>query len=772
MNKISVILGCLVIALSACQSTHPEGSGTRAPAAHEGESATAPDETEADSSNHTTLTENDRQIAERLDLDPEELARLIELPLYKFDEKDLNTYLPYVRELLPNLRDRVVHLGRKNLGQPYELYLLGEFPFETHDPLPLYNLEKSDCVVFSEHVYAMALSRDWPSFFSLLQRIRYADGQIGVASRNHYTEADWNPNNSWLVTEITRDVGGDDVIEYDQRVDRARFLKNRYNLVRDIQVEKITEPFIPFERIEEVKPHLRNGDFVNIVNGREGGYWVGHVGLISIGDDGTVNLLHSAQPEVVEQPLDEFISQRTARIAEQDAAGRARLHGFKFLRLEDTPLANLRAIDGPEAPRIQAPGGADLSRLMNDPTQSPIDTTCRESEPKVLPGIDLLLTEHRDLLRGKRVGLITNPTGITSDNRQNIDALVADDDIDLVALFGPEHGVRGEFYAGDKVSSEVDSVTGIQMHSLYGATRRPKPEWLEELDVLVYDVMDTTNRSYTFVYTMAYAMEAARDAGIPFIVADRPAPMGGNLVDGNILDVSKGTSFVGLYPVAYLYGMTPGELARYFNSEFDINCDLEVVEMEGWRRDMTFDQTGLLWVLPSQHVPRWETTYYMAISGIFGELHTMNEGVGFTLPFEMVGAPWIDRQEFADELNSRSLPGIFFRPHVWVPRYGTHDGEKVQGVQMHITDYSTVQPVSTSMHILEAIQKLYPEHKPLGDEEDERSQGRIRMFNRVVGTDTIRRDLLAGKTAEEIIASWQPEVEAFMETRAQYLIYR
>lgn len=388
-------------------------------------------------------------------------------------------------------------------------------------------------------------------------------------------------------------------------------------------------------------------------------------------------------------------------------------------------------------------------------------------EPAVSPGIDLLVSKKRNLIEGKRIGLITNPTGITADGRQNIDLLHEDPQIDLVALFGPEHGVRGEFYAGDSVQSDVDTATGIPVHSLYGSTRRMKPEWLEGIDVLVYDILDTGNRSYTYIYTMAYAMEAARDAGIPFIVCDRPNPLGGNLVDGNILDVSKGTSFVGLYPIAYLYGMTPGELARYFNAEFEIGADLHVVEMEGWNRGMTFDDTGLLWVLPSQHVPHWQSTYFLAITGTFGELHRMNEGVGFTLPFEMVGAPWIDRQVFADTLNDREIPGLFFRPHTWVPRYGTYNGEKVQGVQIHITDYSKVRPVSASIHIMETLQKLYPEENPLGT-----AEGRIAMFNKVMGTDQIRLNLLAGKSAEEIIASWQPEMERFLEKRENYLIYR
>ncbi len=195
-------------------------------------------------------------------------------------------------------------------------------------------------------------------------------------------------------------------------------------------------------------------------------------------------------------------------------------------------------------------------------------------QPKVLPGINMLLTEQKDLIRGKKIGLITNPSGILADGRQNIDALAADPDVKLVALFGPEHGVRGQFYGGDSVDSGKDPMTGITVYSLYGKTSVPKQEWLKELDALVYDIQDTTNRSYTFYATMAKAMGAAKEAGIPFIVCDRPTPMSGNLVDGNILDPSKGTSMVGLYPVAYIYGMTPGETAVWLNKTLDLKADL------------------------------------------------------------------------------------------------------------------------------------------------------------------------------------------------------
>jgi uncharacterized protein YbbC (DUF1343 family) len=391
--------------------------------------------------------------------------------------------------------------------------------------------------------------------------------------------------------------------------------------------------------------------------------------------------------------------------------------------------------------------------------------------PAVLPGIDVLLTEQIDLIKGKKIGLITNPSGITADGRQNIDALVANPDVKLVALFGPEHGVRGEYYGGEKITSGKDPETGIAVYSLYGATQRPKPEWIKDLDMLLYDIQDTGNRSYTFIGTMAYAMEECKKVGVPFMVLDRPNPMNGNLVDGNILDPAKAKSLVGLYPIAYFYGMTPGESAEYFNKEFGIGCDLRVVKMKGWKRAMNFADTGLMWVPPSQHVPRYESSYHMGVTGTLGELHTVNEGVGYTLPFETLAAPWINGAELAKALNARNVPGVFFRPISYTPRYGTHSGKKCQGVQIHILDYEILRPIALSIHLMEVLQKMYPENHPLGNPEDKANAGRIGMFTKVMGTDLVRNDILAGKSAQAIIDSWKPEVDKFMATRAKYLLY-
>lgn len=386
--------------------------------------------------------------------------------------------------------------------------------------------------------------------------------------------------------------------------------------------------------------------------------------------------------------------------------------------------------------------------------------------PVVKPGIEVLLTQKIDLVKNKRVGLITNPTGIDSNFRSSIDLLHQCKDVKLAALFGPEHGIRGDFFAGEKVTNDIDPITGVKVYSLYGGTFKPTAEMLENIDCLLYDIQDTGCRGYTFIYTMAYGMQAAKEYGKKFIVLDRPNPLGGNLVDGNILD-PQFASFVGLYPIAYSYGMTPGELALYFNKECNINCDLSVVKMDGWKRSMKYWDTGLPWIPPSMHIPRVDTPFYSAITGILGELNTVNEGVGYTLPFEVVGAPWIDAYQLADELNKRNLPGVFFRPVSYEPRYYVFSKQKCKGVQIHILDYNTVMPVSAGIHIMEAIQKLYPDKKLLAPA----NAARIDMFDKVMGTDTVRKALASGKTADEIIKSFESQLQDFMKKRSAYLLY-
>jgi len=309
------------------------------------------------------------------------LAALQAKPLYQFTEPEVGAYLAHLHATEPDLRKRIVHLARKNLGQPYELYLLGEMPFETHDPQPLYCLAKSDCLVFTEHTLAMALSRDWTGFFQLLQRIRYRDGRIGVVTRNHFTETDWNPSNRWLATDVTAELAGPHAMKFDEKIDRSRFLKNRYKLDVAIPVEEHREVYFPYTEVVGPVPapggnatlaaQLRDGDIIEIVRGIVkkgvpandifgGAAWIGHVGLVAHGPDGALHIIHSAEPKVREEPLTAFIARETAHNAERDAAGKPRLLGFKFLRLADDPLANLRALDGPAAPHVTLPGGGRL----------------------------------------------------------------------------------------------------------------------------------------------------------------------------------------------------------------------------------------------------------------------------------------------------------------------------------------------------------------------------------------------------------------------------
>lgn len=395
--------------------------------------------------------------------------------------------------------------------------------------------------------------------------------------------------------------------------------------------------------------------------------------------------------------------------------------------------------------------------------EGPETATAKERKARVKPGIEVLLEEYPDLLRGKGVGLITNPTGATSDLRSTIDVLAANPEIRLVALFGPEHGVRGQVPAGVTIESYVDKHTGLPAYSLYGKTKKPTPEMLRGVDILVYDIQDIGSRAYTYIYTMAYAMEAAAEKGIPFVVLDRPNPLGGVLVEGPVLEPAF-KSDIGRYEIPYVYGLTVGELAQLFNTHFGIGADLTVVPMRGWRRSMTFAETGLQWIPTSPHIPHPETAFYAAMTGIIGELGTVSEGVGYTLPFELIGAPWIDAYRFAEQLNGFDLPGVRFRPATYRPYYFRFHDEDVHGVQIHILDFEAVRPMHVQMHILQTLLQLYPAKKIFGTR-------RVRSFDRAMGTDRVRNALLDGKSAEAIITSWRPALDAFLEIRSSYLIY-
>ncbi len=388
----------------------------------------------------------------------------------------------------------------------------------------------------------------------------------------------------------------------------------------------------------------------------------------------------------------------------------------------------------------------------------------------VMTGIDVLAGSAFKQLEGKRVGLITNPTGISYNFSSTVDILASAKNITLAGLYGPEHGVRGDVTAGAKIESHIDPVTGIPVHSLYGKTRKPTPEMLKGIDVLVYDIQDVGSRSYTYINTMAYAMEAAAENNIEFVVLDRPNPLNGLRVEGNILDM-KFRSFVGQYPIPYVYGMTCGEFATMLNEEGWLaggkKCALTVVKMKNWKRSMTWEETGLPWVPTSPHVPNGLNAVYYSASGIIGELQTVNIGVGYTMPFQLIGAEWIDNRQLAATLNSKRLPGVYFRPLSYKPYYGDQQGKQLSGVQIHITDHKSVNLTDINLYIIEALISLYPDKNPflLAD------SSRNAMFDKVMGTDDVRKKLTSGVTASSIIASWEKEISEFMKMRKKYLLY-
>ncbi|HPG38410.1 MAG TPA: DUF1343 domain-containing protein [bacterium] len=386
-----------------------------------------------------------------------------------------------------------------------------------------------------------------------------------------------------------------------------------------------------------------------------------------------------------------------------------------------------------------------------------------EKSIQVKPGIDVLLQEKMDLIRGKRLGLITNPTGITANLTGTIDTLYRHPDVNLVALFGPEHGVRGNIIAGKQIENFRDEQTGLPVYSLYGKQKKPTPEMLKDIDVLVFDIQDIGSRAYTYINTMAYAIQAAQENHIPILVLDRPNPLGGELVEGPMLEPAF-KSFIGLYEIPYIYGLTIGELAAFINTEFNINADLTVIPMQGWRRSMTFADTGLPWAPTSPHVPQAQTPFFVATTGCLGELQTIHGGVGYTLPFELLGGPWIDGRQLADSLNALALPGVHFRPLYYSPFYFSFQNQQIQGVQIHITDTKAYRPMLTQIHILVTLHKLYPQQELFPAEH-------IAMFDRAMGTDRVRLQILENDDADVIYQNLTEKLANYLTTREKYLLY-
>lgn len=389
---------------------------------------------------------------------------------------------------------------------------------------------------------------------------------------------------------------------------------------------------------------------------------------------------------------------------------------------------------------------------------------------QVQTGIDsLFCKEYAELLRGKQIGLVTNHTAINSRHQTTIDAFKVQGPVYgciLKALFAPEHGLNGAQHADEKVQNGIDA-DGIPVYSLHGTYRRPTKEMLKNLTLLVYDMQDIGSRSYTYISTLFYVMEEAAKAGIPLVVLDRPNPINGLTVDGPMLE-PQWRSFVGYVNVPYCHGMTVGELALYFNGEYKVGCHLTVVPMKGWNRSMTFAETGLTWVPTSPQIPEADTALFYPITGLLGELQMVNIGIGYTKPFKLVGAPWIDAESFAKHLNGQNFPGVYFHPFYYRPFFGRFAHEDCGGVLIVVTDARIYLPLATQYLILGMLKSLYPEkfQKML-----KASAKREEMFNKVNGTAEVYRIL-----KNEKYVTWKlrelhkKERSAFMQKRNNYLI--
>jgi uncharacterized protein YbbC (DUF1343 family) len=381
------------------------------------------------------------------------------------------------------------------------------------------------------------------------------------------------------------------------------------------------------------------------------------------------------------------------------------------------------------------------------------------ARPVVELGDDIFLRTTWRELRSRTVGIITNQSGVTSRMEPIVDAIRNRGSVRVKALFAPEHGLRGDRPAGESVTSYVDPESGLTVYSLYGATRRPTAEMLEGIDVLLFDIQDVGSRAYTYVSTMAYSMQSAKTFGKEFWVLDRPNPVGGESVEGPVLEPEY-ESFIGLYPIAMRHGMTVGELARLFNDRFGIGAKLRVVTMSGWQRTMIWPSTGLQWVRTSPNVPSWQTTFALLCTGLIDNAG-VNNGVGTASPFFFAGSLGVDGVRLAASLNARNLPGVEFQSAAWVPATGFWKGRQLTGVQLNLVDPGRFAPVRTAVEILVAVRSLDPRIVNV----------KAAALDRDWGTSSLRRELLYGLSADAIVAGWNQRLSDFRALRAKYLLY-
>lgn len=397
-------------------------------------------------------------------------------------------------------------------------------------------------------------------------------------------------------------------------------------------------------------------------------------------------------------------------------------------------------------------------------------TAAAKQAGEVVVGCDMLWSDTcLETFKGKRLGLITNHTAVNRHMQTTADLLKSKAPLygyKVTAFFAPEHGINGSAYAAESVDEQKDS-DGIPVYSLHGKTQRPTIEMLKNIDILIYDIQDIGSRTYTYTTTLFYAMEEAAKQNIPVIVLDRPNPMGGTVVDGPMLE-EKWRSMLGYINVPYCHGMTVAELARYFNSEYRIGCHLHIVPIKGWRRHMTFQETGLPWVPTSPNIPEASTAFYYPTTGILGELQLVNIGIGYTLPFKVVGAPWIDANRFATALNAQKFPGVSFQPFYYRPFYGRFSQENCQGVLIMVTDPSKFKPVSTQYLLIGLLKSLYPEKF---QDAIAAAKARRKTLCKVNGTEEVVRMITEeSNIVWKLRALHQKEREAFLKKRKKYLI--
>ena len=410
---------------------------------------------------------------------------------------------------------------------------------------------------------------------------------------------------------------------------------------------------------------------------------------------------------------------------------------------------------------------SQLNPILNTPA-TPIIEAPKVFEKTIL-GIEVLQQIDFDILQGKRVGLVTNPTGVDSRLKSTIDIFHESDKVNLVALFSPEHGVRGNFSAGDLIENQTDPKTGVPVYSLYGKNKRPDKAAMEKVDVLVYDIQDIGVRSYTYISTMGMIMEVAAEYGKEVIVLDRPNPLGGERVEGPLVEEGY-FSFVSQFKIPYIYGLTCGELARLINYEGMLRtgkqCNLQVVPMQNWNRSTTFNKTGLIWVPTSPHIPNWESAFYYAATGILGELNPNYIGIGYTLPFQTLVTPDIDARLLCNALNELKLDGVQFRPIYYKPYYKDKVGVELQGAQIHITDFSAVNLTEIQFYFIQVASKLNPKFNAF--KIDAQTQ---KMFDIVCGTAAIRKSLMADPSFDKIKGQWNKDVDVFKKLSEKYYLY-